>query len=119
MIITFPPDVEKKLIALAAQRSVDPASLVASLVAKELSEEIALSADAGDESDFDPDALSRAVAALLSRTPEEKRAARQKAIEESMPTIELPPDVSPFDVMPTVRGNETDAQVIQALKELS
>jgi len=114
----FPPEVEKKLIALAAQRSVDPASLVASLVAKELNEELALSADAGDD-DFDPNALSRAVAALLSRTPEEKRAARQKAIEESMPKIELPPDVSPFDVMPVVRGNETDAEVLQALKELS
>jgi hypothetical protein len=114
----FPPEVEKKLIALAAQRSVDPASFVASFVEKKLNEELALSADAGDD-DSDPNALSRAVAALLSRTPEEKRAARQKAIEESKPLIELPLDVSPFDVMPVVRGNETDAQVIQALKELS
>jgi len=118
MIVTLPPEVEKKLIALAAQRSVDPASLVASLVEKELQEDHDLSIDAGDD-DLDPNALSRAVAALLSRTPEEKRAARQKAIEESMPKIELPPDVSPFDVMPVVRGNETDAEVIQALKELS
>ncbi len=92
----FPPEVEKKLIALAAQRSVDQASLVASLVAKELNEELALSADAGDD-DLDPNALSRAVAALLSRTPEEKRAARQKAIEESMPKIKLPPDVSAIE----------------------
>lgn len=118
MIVMFPPDIEKKLLELAAQRSVEPASLVASLVAKELNEELALSADAGDD-DFDPDALNRAVAALLSRTPEEKRAAREKAIQESKPLIELPLNVSPFDVMPVVRGNETDAQVIQALKELS
>ena len=118
MIVMFPPEVEKKLIALAVQRSVDPASLVASLVAKELNEDLALSPDARDD-DFDPNALSRAVEALLSPTPEEKRAAREKTIEESKPLIELPPDVSPFDVMPVVRGNETDAQVIQALKELS
>ncbi len=104
MIVVFPPEVEKKIIALAAQKRVDPASLVASLVEKELNEEeMALSADAGDD-DFDPDALTRAVAALLNRTPEQKRAARERAIQESKPRIELPPEVSPFDVMPVVRG---------------
>ena len=118
MIVIFPPVVEKKLIALAVQRSVDPASLVASLVAKELNEDLGLSPDAGDD-DFDPNALSRAVEAILIRTPEEKRVAQEKAIEECKPLLELPPDVSPFDVMPVVRGNETGAQVIQAVKELS
>ncbi len=52
-------------------------------------------------------------------TPEEKMEARRRAIQESQPQIKLAPDVSPFDVMPVVRGNETDEEVIAALKELS
>jgi hypothetical protein len=75
------------------------------------------SLDQGD--DEDPDALNRAVAALLNRTPEQKREAQEKAIRESQPQIALPANVSLFDVIPVIRGNETDAEVKQALKELS
>lgn len=60
--------------------------------------------DQGDEED--PDALNRAVAALLNRTPEQKREAREKAIRESQPQIALPANVSLFDVIPVIRGNE-------------
>jgi hypothetical protein len=75
------------------------------------------SLDQGD--DEDPDALNRAVASLLNRTPEQKREAREQAIRESQPQIALPANVSIFDVIPVIRGNETDAEVRQALKELS
>ena len=75
------------------------------------------SLDQGDEED--PDALNRAVASLLNRTPEQKREAREQAIRESQPQIALPANVSIFDVIPVIRGNETDAEVRQALKELS
>ena len=64
-------------------------------------------------------ALNQAVAALLNRSAEQKREAREKAIQESQPQIALPANVSLFDVIPVIKGNETEAEVKQALKELS
>jgi hypothetical protein len=111
MIVMLPPDIEKKLIALAAQRSVDPASLVASFVEKELNNgELALApvADAGQDDDFDPDALNRAIAAIANRTPEQIKAAQEKIIKESTPSIELPPGVSAQDVWEGMSGDNQD-----------
>jgi hypothetical protein len=123
MVVTFPPELERRIMALAALKRVDPAALVADLVAKELGDEIdlALANDAGhdEESDFDPEAGLRAVAALINRSPEQISAARERAIKEFKPARELPSDVSPLEVMPVIRGNETDEEVIQALRELS
>jgi len=121
MVVTFPPDLEKKIIALAAQKKVDPASFVASLVAKELGDQndLALANEVGHDDDYDPEAGLRAVAALINRTPEQIRAAQERAIKDFQPKRELPPDVSPLEVMPVIRGNETDEEVVQALKELS
>ena len=117
MIVMFPPEIEKKLVALAAQRSVEPASLLASLVEKEAKVELALAPL--PDPDFDSEALNRAVAALINRTPEQKQAARERAVREFRPKNELPPDVSPLEVLPVIKGDETDEQVLQALKELS
>lgn len=121
MIVMFPPDVEKKLVALAAQRSVDPASLLASLVEREAKVELAVAPFNGvdQDDDYDPEAGSRAVAALINRTPEQLKAAQERAIREFRPKRELPPDVSPLEVLPIIRGNETDEEVLQALKDLS
>jgi len=123
MVVTFPPDLERRLIALAALKRVDPASFVVALVAKELDNEndLALANDVGhdEDGDFDPEAGQRAVAALINRSPEQISAAKARAIKEFKPKRELPPDVSPLEVMPLIRGNETDEEVIQALKELS
>ena len=122
MIVIFPPDLEKKILALAAKKRVDPASFVASLVAKELGDQddLALADDVDhEEDDFDPEVGLRAVAALINRTPEQIRDAQERAVKEFKPKRELPADVSPLEVMPMIRGNETDEEVIQALKELS
>jgi hypothetical protein len=73
--------------------------------------------DQDDEKD--PDALRRAIAKITNRTPEQKLAAQERAIREYKPKRELPPGVSPLEVMPVIRGAETDEQVIAALKELS
>lgn len=121
MIVMFPSEVERKIVALAAQRKVDPASLVASLVEKELNVELALAPvnGAGQDDDYDPEALNRAVAAIVNRTPEQRQAAQERAIKTYRPKRELPLNVSPLEVMPIIRGNETDEEVRQALKELS
>ena len=121
MIVVFPPEIEKKLVALAAQKHVDPSTLVASWVEKELNEETipAPRADSGHDDDVDPDALNRAVAALINRTPEQKKAAQEWAMREFKPKNELPPNVSPLEVLPVIRGDETDEQVLLALEEMS
>jgi hypothetical protein len=122
MVVMFPPEIEKKIIALAAQKKVDPASFVASLVEKELSDELVPAPVNGvgqEEDDYDPEAGMRAVAALINRTPEQKKAAQERAIREFKPKRELPPDVSPLEVLPIIRGDETDEDVLQALKDLS
>lgn len=121
MIVIFPPEVEKKIIALAAQNSVDPAFFVTSLVEKQLSDELALAPVNGvaHDDDYNPDALHRAVMVLVNRTPAQIKTAQERAIREFRPARELPPEVSPLEVLPVVRGDETDEQVLQALNELS
>ncbi|MEP7343599.1 MAG: hypothetical protein ABI977_38115 [Acidobacteriota bacterium] len=121
MIVMFPADIEKRIIALAAQQSIDPASFDASLVEKELRNELALAPvnGFGLDDDCDPEAGKRAVAALANRTPERIKAAQERAIKEFRPKRELPLNLSPLEVMPVIRGNETDEEVLQALKELS
>ena len=116
MIVTFPLEFEQQIKAQAAKKGMDVVSYLRSLVQKDIK---ATDPANGGAADYDPDALNRMIAKMTSRTPEEKMEARQRAIQESRPQIELAPDVSPFDVMPVVRGNETDAEVIAALKELS
>lgn len=122
MIVMFPPDVEKKIIALAEQMKVDPATFVASFVEKKLSDELPLAPvnDTGLDDDYDPEVGMRAVAALINRTPEQKKAAQERALKEFLPKRELPKDAKNiFDVIPVIRGDETDEQVLAALKELS
>lgn len=118
MIVIFPPEIEKKIIALAAQNSIEPALLVTSLIEKQLIDELAMPSDEVG-SDFDPDALHRAVAGLLNRTPLQIKAAQEKAIKKFKPISELSSEVSPFEVIPKITGDETEEQVLQALTELS
>ncbi|HQR34540.1 MAG TPA: hypothetical protein PLK30_17500 [Blastocatellia bacterium] len=116
MTVTFPLELEQQVKTQAAKKGMDVVTYLRSLVQKDLK-----TADSfpRESDDSDPDALNRMIATMTSRTPEEKLAARQRAIQESLPQIELAPNVSPFDVMPIVRGDETDEDVIAALKELS
>ena len=116
MIVTFPLEFEQQVKAQASRKGMDVVSYLLSLVQRDIKVADPANGGAGD---YDPDALNRMIAKMTNRTPEEKMRARRRAIQESRPQIELAPDVSPFDVMPVVRGNETDEEVIAALKELS
>jgi hypothetical protein len=116
MTVTFPLELEQQVKTQAAQRGMDEVSYLFSLVQRD-GKTVEPANGAAD--DYDPDALNRMIAKLTNRTPEEKLAARQRALEESRPQIELASDVSLFDVIPVVRGHETDEEVIAALKELS
>lgn len=119
MTVTFPLELEQQVKIQAAQKGMDVVSYLLSLVQRDINATDSAIRVGGNTGDYDPDALNRMIAKMTSRTPEEKMAARQQAIQESQPKIALAPNVSPFDVMPVVRGNETDEEVIAALKELS
>lgn len=116
MNVMFPPEVEEKVLAKAARQGLAPDAYVREIVQKELS---ASEPQAGSDDDYDPQALSRAVAALKRRTPAQLEMARARAIREFRPKRELPSDVSPLEVMPVIRGDETDEEVLRALRELS
>ncbi|MBI1763542.1 MAG: hypothetical protein HYR56_19125 [Acidobacteria bacterium] len=116
MDVMFSPEIEKKVMATAARQGLAPDAYVREVVQKELA---AVSVPTDHDDDYDPQALMRAVAALSQRTPAQLEAAQARAIREFKPKIELPADVSPLEVLPVIRGNETDAEVWQALRELS
>ena len=120
MIVTVSPEVEKTLIALAEQRSVDPCLLGGSLLEETMRERGWLGNN-GDEDDahLNPEALACAVRAMVGRTPEEVKAAQEAALRDSAAERELPTGRTIFDVIPGIRGDETDEQVLAALERLS
>jgi hypothetical protein len=122
MDVTVSPDVEKSLLVLAAQRSVDPAVLGGALLEEVMREKGLLPQTNGSEDIVpeDPGALARAVAAMVNRTPEQIEAAQEMALREFQSERELPPGKTIFDVVcGKWPGNETDEEVYQALKRLS
>lgn len=121
MIVTVTPEVENSLRALAAQKSVDPALLGGTLLEEAVRAKGLLATSNGLEpdDDDDPEALARAIKAMIKRTPEEKKAAQERVLRECQPVRELPPGKTIFDVIPRIRGNETDEEVLLALERLS
>ena len=71
------------------------------------------------DEDFDVEAGNHAVSLLINRTPEQIKAAQERAIREFKPKRELPATVSPLEMLPVIRGKEIDEEVLFALKELS
>ncbi len=103
MIVMFPLEVEKKVLATAAQKGLDLNSYLLALVEKDWDIQPAFEQTNG--ADTDPDALQRAVAAMVNRTPEQLRAAQEMALREFPPERELPPGArNIFDVIPVIRG---------------
>jgi hypothetical protein len=74
----------------------------------------------GGGGDEDPDALDRAVAAMVGRTPQERAAAQARAAAEFRPANEPPPGQTVLDaVFGRWPGDETDEEVRLALERLS
>lgn len=121
MVVIFPPEVEEKLKAVAAQKGLEPDAYLLALVQKDWAVQPPLERPNGNgDDDSDPEALNRAVTAIANRTSEQIKAAQEMALREFQSERELPAGAKNiFDVIPVIRGNETDEQVVQALKELS
>ncbi|MGH9938874.1 MAG: hypothetical protein ACREAM_21745 [Blastocatellia bacterium] len=119
MIVNVSPEAEKMLGELAA-RNGRPAPEVAGELLEEKLKETASLALTDEDGDFDPDALERAIAQMMSRTPEEIEETRARLFQEMEPPRPLPPGKSLFDVVcGQWPGDETDEEVRAALARLS
>ena len=68
----------------------------------------------------DPNALNRAIASMINRTPEQIAEAQARAIAEFQPERELPPGQTILDaIYGKWPGTETDEEVSKALERLS
>jgi len=121
MNVAVSQEVEKKIIALASLNSTDPASFGGSLLEEAMREKGMLSKANGaeTEADQDPDSLSRAISKMKNRSPEERAAMRERVLAASQAPMPLPEGKTIFDVIPRIRGKETDEEVFEALERLS
>lgn len=118
MNVAVSQEVEKKIIALASLNGTDPALFGGSLLEETMREKGFLATN-GFESEEDPESLSRAIAQMKSRSPEEVAAMRERVLAASHPPLPLPGGKTIFDVIPRIRGEETDDEVFEALERLS
>lgn len=121
MIVTVTPEVENSLRELAAQKSIDAASLGGSMLEEALREKGLLANSNGSERDADEDSASlrRAIAQMRNRTPEETLAMRERVLKKAPQPLPLPAGKTIFDIIPSLRGNETEEEVQMALACLS
>ena len=119
MIVNVSPETEKQLAELAAQNGQPVADFAGALLEETLRAQ-PLQSGANGSDDEDPDALARAVAKVLNRTPEEREQARARLLQSSRPPRPLPEGQTLFDVVcGKWPGDETDEQVLEALRKLS
>jgi CTP:molybdopterin cytidylyltransferase MocA len=76
----------------------------------------ALKSDRADGDD--PDALTKAILKFTDRTPEERMAIREELMNVIPAPLPIPAGKTIFDQIPRIRGNETEAQVFEALERL-
>lgn len=120
MNVAVSAEVEKKIIALASLNGTDPALFGGSLLEETLREKGFLPDANGFECDEEgSDSLSLAIAKMKNRSPEEVVAMRERVLTASRPPLPLPDGKTIFDVIPTIRGEESDEIVFDALERLS
>jgi hypothetical protein len=119
MNINVTPEVERQLVVLAAQEGKSAADLGGSLLEEKLREKGLLTDSDGADVE-DPEALTRAIAAIINRTPEEIEAARGRLFAQSRPPRPLPEGKNLLDMIcGQWPGDETDEEVFEALRKLS
>jgi len=129
MEVNVSPEIEKRLTEMASQTGARVADYAGFLLERQVREKADESrvnglkhfngADEGDD-DTDPDALAHALAELFSETPEEAEQARAELLAASRPPRPLPKGKTLADmVYGQWPGDETDEQVLEALRKLS
>jgi len=118
MIVNVSSEVEKILTAVA-ESSGQPVEVYVKAVLERLAHEKANGLLAHFDDDRDPDSLSRAIAKMKSRTTEERAAMRERVMTGIPEPLPIPDGKTIFDIVPHIRGNETDEEVFAALERLS
>lgn len=119
MNVTVSPETEKILKA-AAQQNGQPVEVYAGAVLEKVVQEKTNGLTLPpDDDDRDPHSLSRAIAKMKSRTPEERAAMRERVMKGTPEPLPIPAGKTIFDIIPHIRGNETDEEVFAALERLS
>ncbi len=120
MIVNVSPETEKQLAELAARNGEPVPDFAGSLLEEKLREVQPGEGLNGTDDDVDPDALERAVAQMINRTPEEIEQTRARLFQQMEPPRPLPPGQTLFDVIcGKWPGDETDEEVLRALEKLS
>ncbi|MBS1791359.1 MAG: hypothetical protein JST85_26850 [Acidobacteria bacterium] len=119
MNVAVSQEVEKKIIALASLNGTDPALFGGSLLEETMREKGFLPHNNDSEREEDPVSLSRAIAKMKNRSPEEVAAMRERVLAASHAPLPLPEGKTIFDVTPRIRGEETEEEVFEALERLS
>lgn|GEM_PF-1063240 len=119
MNINVSLEIERQLIALAAQEGKDAADLGGSLLEEKMREK-GLLPDSNDTDVEDSEALNRAISGLINRTPEEIEAARARLLVQSRPPRPRPEGKTFMDVIAGQwPDSEPDEEVFEALRKLS
>lgn len=119
MNVAVSQEVEKKIISLAGLNGTDPALFGGSLLEETMREKGFLPQANGFESEEDPESLSRAIAKMKSRSPEELAVMRERVLAASRAPLPISEGKTIFDLVPGIRGEETDEAVFEALERLS
>jgi hypothetical protein len=165
MTVTFPPEVEKRVRLIAAQKGLAPDAYLLLLVQQDCGVAVTSEPSNGESAhptnvvaessptgpdrsvekfkpgiqlppgisgqdainalksewaaDDDPDSLNRAIAALKNRTSNERAKIRERVMDGTPAPLPIPAGKTIFDVIPRIRGKETDQEVFDALERLS
>jgi len=125
MEVNVSPETEKRLTEMASQsgaRVADYAGFLLDQKVRESDDEAFANGanENGEDLDTNPNALAEAIQKLLNRTPEEKEEARQRLLQRSRRARPLPEGKTFVDVVcGQWPGDETEEQILEALRKLS
>jgi hypothetical protein len=111
----------EKILKAAAQSNGQPVEDYVGALLEKVAREKAngLNLSFADDDDRDPQALDRAIAKMKNRTPEARAAMRERVLKASPEALPIPAGKTIFDMIPSIRGKETDEEVFEALERLS
>lgn len=119
MNINISSETEKALKELASRNGQDVADFAGAIIEQQIQIQTLFSNPNGKDED-DPDALTRAIAEMKNRAPEEIAETQAHAIAACKPRNEIPPGKTLFDMVAGKwPGDETDEQIKEALERLS
>ena len=119
MIVMFPSEVEQKIKEKAAQKGLDTQTYLIKLVQSDTGSKIAFDHPNGQDDDYDSEAGNRSIEAMLTLSSEEREAMRNRVLAKSRSPLPLKEGQSIFEIIPPIRGDETEEEFYQAVERMS